>query len=84
MPSTQYIDTTMKVGSIQARTDAAGAAVTDVDGEELRLYAALFSAGVLEANDLEVTPGSSGLTTDVGSGTLGTNFAGRDSYGLDL
>src|SRR5690606_14090806 len=54
------------VAALQARTDAAGDPVPDVSGEELRLYAALFSAGVVQSDAYQVVPGA-GLSVDVGT-----------------
>jgi Phage tail fibre repeat len=67
MPTT-YFDPTMKAAYLQSRTNAAGAATTDVDGEEMRLFHSLLSAGVFAANDYKVAPGA-GLSVAVGSGS---------------
>ncbi len=77
MAVTVYHDTTFKVGSVQARTDVGGAPVTDVDGEELRLYADLFTGGVLKTNDFAIAPGA-GYSLDVGSGTPKSDVAVLD------
>lgn len=78
MATTNYTDADFKVGSIQSRTDAAGADYGfDVDGEELRLYADLFTGGILQAGFLEVAAGA-GLSVDVGSGTPKTDVAVLD------
>lgn len=74
MPTTTIVDSTMKVAAVQDRTDAAGTPVTDVDGEELRLFADMFGPGVLKAGDFEVTPGA-GLSVDVGSGVAKEDVA---------
>ena len=66
MASTTYHDIAAAVAALQARTDAAGDPVPDVSGEELRLYAALFSAGVVQSDAYQVVPGA-GLSVDVGT-----------------
>lgn len=65
---------TVSVYGVQARTDAAGAAVVDVNGEELRLVAQMLTAGIFQANDYKVAPGA-GLSVDVGSGSAKSDLA---------
>jgi hypothetical protein len=74
MPSTNITEIDTAAASLQTRTDSAGAGVTDVDGEDLRLYAESLQAGVLNADDFEVVPGT-GMTVDVGSGVANQDVA---------
>lgn len=74
MAVTNITDLATKVAAIQARTDAAGTPVTDVDGEELRLYASIMTPGVMADDDWEVKPGT-GMALDVGGGTPDSDVA---------
>jgi hypothetical protein len=63
--------------ALQARTDAAGADVDDVTGEDLRLMASLFEAGVVGADSFRVTQRGAGanMSVDVGSGAAASDLA---------
>lgn len=65
MPSTSYNDVSAAVAAIQARTNAAGAAVDDTSGAEGRLWADFWAPGVLGATSWQVVPGAA-LSVNVG------------------
>lgn len=75
--ATTYTDTAHQVFAAQARTDSAGAAVDDVNGEDLRTILELFTAGVIGANSYKVQQRGAGanMSVDVGSGVADTDKA---------
>lgn len=77
--ATVYTDTATQAYALQARTDAAGAAVDDVTGEDLRLVAQLFEPGVVmsPADSWQVKQRAAGanMSVDVGSGDPDTDLA---------
>lgn len=85
MPTTTYTDMAAAALALQARTDAAGAPVTDTNGEELRLAMGFLSPGVIQSVDYKTVPGS-GLSVDVGTLTkkdlavVAGTVAGQGNY----
>ena len=63
--------------ALQARTDTAGGAVTDLSGEDLRLVSSLFSAGVIQGDSFKVQERGAGanMSVDVGSGSAEADLA---------
>jgi hypothetical protein len=74
MVSTVITNPAMSVAALQDKTDAAGAPLVDLAGEELRLFSALVNPGVFGTLHYSVTPGG-GMTVDVGSGAAKTDIA---------
>lgn len=85
MATTDYIDISAAVASLQARTDDGGSPVTDVTGEELRLYAGMLSEGVIQGDAFKVVPGAA-LSVNVGDteksdlAVVEGTFAGQGNY----
>lgn len=89
MPTTTYVSPTVSANTIGARTDAAGAAVTDLSAEEARFTAVLVSEGYLTSTgafkvNAQDTPN---MTVKVGSGTAKADYycvagdvAGQGNY----
>lgn len=78
MPTTSYTDPVsgFDAWALQARTDSAGVATDDADGEDARLVASLFTGGVVGASDYQVTEDSpAAMTVVVGSGTANSDLA---------
>ncbi len=77
--ATAYTNPTngFKAWALQARTDAAGSAVDDADGEDARLLASLFTPGVVGADAFRVQQRGAGanMSVDVGSGDAETDIA---------
>ncbi len=74
MPTTTVLDGdgtdwTAGVSALGARTDNAGAAVTDWAQDEARLINHLLTEGFLTSGAFVVSDGASGMQVDVGSGT---------------
>lgn len=71
MPTTTLVTPTVSVNTIGARTDSAGAAVTDLTAEELRFSASIFGEGYLvPATAWRVQAQTvADMTVKVGSGT---------------
>lgn len=89
MPTTSYVTPTMGASVIGARTDAAGAAVTDTTAEEARFPAVFLTEGYLSpANSFKVAAQTvPDMTVKVGSGTSKTDYyvvagevAGQGNY----
>lgn len=74
--ATTYTDTSMAASVIGARTDSAGAAVTDESAEEARIGNLLMGEGKLNANSFVPAAGA-GATMDV---VLGSGSAKADYY----
>lgn len=71
MPTTSYVSPTVSVSTIGARTDSAGAAVSDLAAEEARLAAQILTEGYLTPStafrvQAQTVPD---MTVKVGSGT---------------
>jgi hypothetical protein len=92
MPTTSYVDPTFHVLALQSRTDEAGAAVTDVNGPELRLPWSLYTEGVVGADSWQVVEDSpTGMGVVLGSGSafvdlaiVSGDTAGQGNYGVLL
>lgn len=88
MPTTAYVEFTAAVRGIQDRSDAAGADVTDLSGEEDRLIHAILTEGALtDAAFLVQASGPASMTVKVGSGTakadiyaVAGEIAGQGTY----
>lgn len=89
MPTTTLVDSTFSASILGARTDNAGAAVTDTTAEEARMLAALLTAGyVTPAAAFQVTAQTSpNMTVRVGSLTSKADYyvlsgttAGQGNY----
>jgi hypothetical protein len=89
MATTTLVDSTFSASVIGARTDNAGAAVTDTTAEEARLLAQLLTAGyITPSTAFQVTAQASpNMTVKVGSGTTKTDYyvlsgtaAGQGNY----
>ncbi len=89
MPTTNYTTPTMSVNVIGARTDAAGAAVTDTTAEEARFPAVGFTEGyITPSTAFKVAAQTSpDMTVKVGSGTSKADYyvisgevAGQGNY----
>lgn len=76
MASTSYTDSTFSASVIGARTDSAGAAVTDTTAEEARLLAQILTAGFLTPTNAFVVQQQTvpNMTVKVGSGTAKTDY----------
>ncbi|HEX5345963.1 MAG TPA: hypothetical protein VFW64_02505 [Pseudonocardiaceae bacterium] len=76
MASTSYTDSTFSASVIGARTDNAGAAVTDTTAEEARLLGRMLNAGYLSPSNAFVVAAQSvpNMTVKVGSGTAKTDY----------
>lgn len=71
MPTTSTTDSTFAVTAIGSRTNSAGAAVTDLSAEEIRLAAQILEPGYIEPTDAFTVRQSStpGMSVRVGSDT---------------
>lgn len=89
MPTTTYVDSTFSANVIGARTDSAGAAVTDFTSEEARFIGNLLSEGYIPpTGSFRVqAQASPDMTVKVGSGTAKADYyvvagevAGQGNY----
>lgn len=89
MPTTSYTNSTFSASVIGARTDSAGAAVSDLSAEEARLPAILLNEGyLLPSTAFKVqAQASPNMTVKVGSGTAKADYyvvagdaAGQGNY----
>ncbi len=89
MATTTYTDSTFSAATIGARTDTAGAAVTDTTAEEHRLLAAMLNAGYLTpSGSFQVAAQAvPNMTVKVGSGSAKLDYyvlagttAGQGNY----
>jgi hypothetical protein len=88
MPTTTYQDTTVAVSAVGARTDAAGAAVTDYTAEEARLFQSIATPGWVTTGAFLVAQQTvPAMSVKVGSGTakadlyiVGGTVAGQGNY----
>lgn len=76
MPTTTITESTFSASNIGARTDSAGAAVTDTTAEESRLLATVLGGGyITPAGAFQVAAQASpNMTVKVGSGTTKTDY----------
>lgn len=93
MATTTYTDSTFSAATIGARTDTAGAAVTDTTAEEHRLLAALLNAGYLSPSGAFQVAAQTvpNMTVKVGSGSAKVDYyvlsgtvAGQGNYVVRL
>lgn len=77
MPTTTYVNATMAANAIGARTDSTGAAVTDLSAEEARLFASMFTEGLIKPTNAFVV--AQNTTPNMGV-TVGSGAAKADHY----